>query len=36
MGPWLVDRLTELGEGKHAQDRPGEPEGGSGQDHDRR
>jgi hypothetical protein len=36
MGPWLVEQLTELGEGKHAQDRPGEPEGGSGQDHDRR
>jgi hypothetical protein len=36
MGPWLVARLTELGEGKHAQDRPGQPEGRSGQDHDRR
>lgn len=36
MGPWLVTRLTELGEGKHAQDRPGEPEGGRGKDHDRR
>ncbi|MBV8878669.1 MAG: neutral/alkaline non-lysosomal ceramidase N-terminal domain-containing protein [Planctomycetaceae bacterium] len=36
MGPWLVDRLTELGEGKHAQDRPGEPEGRRGKDHDRR
>ncbi len=28
MGPWLVERLTELGERGHAQDRPGEPEGG--------
>jgi len=36
MGPWLVARLTELGEGKHAQDRPGQSEGRSGQDHDRR
>lgn len=36
MGPWLVDRLTELGEGKHASNRSGEPEGGSGKDHDRR
>src|SRR5258706_1870375 len=23
MGPWLVAQLTELGEGKHAEDRPG-------------
>lgn len=36
MGPWLVDRLTELGEGKHAPNRSGEPEGGRGKDHDRR
>jgi len=36
MGPWLLARLTELGEGKHAQDRPGESEGRRGQDHDRR
>ncbi len=36
MGPWLVAELTELGEGKHAQDRPGESEGGRGKDHDRR
>jgi len=36
MGPWLVARLTELGEGKHAPNRPGEPEGGRGKDHDRR
>jgi hypothetical protein len=36
MGPWLVTRLTELGEGKHAPNRPGEPEGGRGKDHDRR
>ena len=36
MGPWLVTQLTELGEGKHAQDRPGQPEGGRGKDHDRR
>jgi hypothetical protein len=36
MGPWLVAELTELGEGKHAQDRPGQPEGRGGQDHDRR
>lgn len=26
MGPWLVGQLAELGEGKHAEDRPGEPE----------
>ncbi|HLY11651.1 MAG TPA: neutral/alkaline non-lysosomal ceramidase N-terminal domain-containing protein [Planctomycetota bacterium] len=36
MGPWLVAQLTELGEGKHAQDRPGQSERGRGQDHDRR
>jgi neutral ceramidase len=36
MGPWLVAELTELGEGKHAQDRLGQPEGGRGKDHDRR
>ena len=36
MGPWLVAQLTELGEGKHAEDRPGQPERGRGQDHDRR
>jgi hypothetical protein len=36
MGPWLVAQLTELGEGKHAEDRPGQPEGGRGKDHDRR
>ncbi|RPH47188.1 MAG: hypothetical protein EHM91_06300 [Planctomycetota bacterium] len=36
MGPWLVARLAELGERDHAQDRPGEPEGGRGNDHDRR
>lgn len=36
MGPWLVERLAELGEGKHAPDRPGEPEGGRGKNHDRR
>jgi hypothetical protein len=36
MGPWLVAKLAELGERDHAQDRPGEPEGGRGKDHDRR
>jgi neutral ceramidase len=36
MGPWLVDRLAELGEGDHAQDRPGQPKGRSRQDDDRR
>lgn len=36
MGPWLVERFVELGERVHAQDRPGEPEGGRGQDDDRR
>lgn len=36
MGPWLVGRLTELGEGNHASNRPGQPEGGRGKDHDRR
>jgi hypothetical protein len=28
MGPWLVERLAELGEREHAPDRPGQPEGG--------
>ncbi len=32
MGPWLVDQLTQLGEGDHAQDRPGQSEGRRGQD----
>ncbi|HLF92194.1 MAG TPA: neutral/alkaline non-lysosomal ceramidase N-terminal domain-containing protein [Planctomycetota bacterium] len=36
MGPWLVRRFTELGERGHAQDRPGQPEGGRGKDHDGR
>jgi hypothetical protein len=36
MGPWLVAQLTELGEGKHAEDRPGQPERGRGENHDRR
>ena len=36
MGPWLVRRLAELGERGHAQDRPGQPEGGRGKDDDRR
>lgn len=36
MGPWLIDQLTELGEGKHAPNRPGQPEGGRGKNHDRR
>jgi hypothetical protein len=36
MGPWLLAQLTALGEGKHAEDRPGQPEGRRGQDHDRR
>jgi hypothetical protein len=36
MGPWLITRLAELGERVHAEDRPGQPEGGSGKDHDRR
>jgi hypothetical protein len=36
MGPWLVDQLAKLGEGEHAQDRPGQPEGGRGENHDRR
>jgi len=33
MGAWLVDRLGQLGEGEHAPDRPGQPEGGRGKDH---
>jgi len=36
MGPWLVEQLATLGEGEHAPDRPGQPEGGRGKDHDRR
>jgi hypothetical protein len=36
MGPWLLAKLTELGEGKHAEDRPGQPERGRGENHDRR
>jgi Neutral/alkaline non-lysosomal ceramidase, N-terminal len=36
MGPWLVAKLRELGERDHAQDRPGEPERGRGENHDRR
>ena len=36
MGPWLVAKLTELGEGKHAEDRPGQSERGRGENHDRR
>jgi hypothetical protein len=36
MGPWLVEQLSKLGEGEHAPDRVGQPEGGRGQDHDRR
>lgn len=36
IGPWLVERLAELGEGKHAEDRAGQPEGGSREDHDGR
>ena len=32
MGPWLVRRFMELGERGHAQDRPGQPEGGRGKD----
>ena len=35
MGRWLVERLAELGEGDHASDRAGEPEGRRGKDHDR-
>jgi hypothetical protein len=36
MGPWLLAQLTGLGEGKHAENRPGQPEGGRGENHDRR
>jgi hypothetical protein len=36
MGPWLVDRLGKLGEGDHAQDRPGQPEGRRRENDDRR
>jgi hypothetical protein len=36
MGPWLVDQLARLGGGEHAPDRPGQPEGGGGEDHHRR
>jgi hypothetical protein len=36
MGPWLVAKLRELGEREHAEDRPGQPEGGRGENHDRR
>lgn len=37
MGPWLVERLSELsGGGEYAPDRPGESERRRGQDHDRR
>jgi neutral/alkaline ceramidase-like enzyme len=36
MGPWLVAKLKELGEGKHAEDRPGQSERGRGENHDRR
>jgi hypothetical protein len=36
MGSWLVAKLAELGERVHAEDRAGQPKGGSGKDHDRR
>jgi hypothetical protein len=36
MGPWLLERFTELGERGHAQDRPGQSEGGRGEDDHRR
>jgi neutral ceramidase len=36
MGPWLVDGLSKLGEGDHAQDRPGQSEGRRGEDDHRR
>jgi hypothetical protein len=36
MGPWLEEQFAQLGERDDAQDRAGQPEGGSRQDDDRR
>lgn len=36
MGPWLLERFREIGEREDAEGRPGQSEGGRGENHDRR